>query len=219
MGVLGLDLRRAGRGALMDQIGAVLAIPHGGWHGQARLFDGPDLRLRWLLRRLSKEHEAKLVAGNLARAGRYVTVNLMLAVVSAAREADPSLTATGTDMVETFNEGGLDFLWREKNKLGLPGAITQAWQKGMGGVSPSRTTLSTPQGSRLAISCWHTPLKSRQASGSISMRASGRSSEMTLRLPWPARLVRRSSFGRHTLFLLPGVAPTIRRRRFGTSSE
>lgn len=65
MGVLGLDLRRAGRGALMDQIGAVLAIPHGGWHGQARLFDGPDLRLRWLLRRLSKEHERNWLRATL----------------------------------------------------------------------------------------------------------------------------------------------------------
>jgi hypothetical protein len=110
MGVLGLDLRTAGRVALMDQIGAGLAIPHGGWHGQARLLDGSDLRLRWLLKRLSKEHDAKLVADNLARAGRYVDVNLMLAMVSAAREADRSLTATGTSMIDTFNEGGLDYL-------------------------------------------------------------------------------------------------------------
>ncbi len=136
MGVLGLDLRRAGRVALMDQIGAVLAVPHGGWHGQARLFDGPDLRLRWLLARLSKEHEAKLVAANLARAGGHVSVNLMLVMVSAAREADRALTATGSGMVETFNEGGLDFLWRERSKLGLPGAITRAWQQGSSGVSP-----------------------------------------------------------------------------------
>lgn len=135
MGVLGLDLRKEGRGALMDQIGAALGIPHGGWHGQARLFEGPDLRLRWLLLRLAKEHQARLVAANLARAGRYVSVNLMLAMVSAAREADPSLTATGTEMIETFNEGGLDFLWQEKSKLGLPGAITRTWQRGFAGVS------------------------------------------------------------------------------------
>jgi len=136
MGVLSLDLRRAGRVALMGRIETALAIPHGGWHGQARLFDGPDVRLRWLLGRLTKEHEAKLVAANLARAGGYVSVNLMLAMVSAAREADRALTATGTGMVETFNEGGLDFLWREKNKLGLPAAITRTWQQGLGGVSP-----------------------------------------------------------------------------------
>jgi len=65
MGVLSLDLRRAGRVALMGRIETALAIPHGGWHGQARLFDGPDVRLRWLLGRLTKEHEAKLVAANL----------------------------------------------------------------------------------------------------------------------------------------------------------
>ncbi|HVZ87316.1 MAG TPA: hypothetical protein VHG72_10115 [Polyangia bacterium] len=135
MGVLGLDLRKPGRVALMDQIGATLAIPSGGWHGQARLFAGPDLRLRWLLQRLSNEHGAKLVADNLARTGRYVDVNPMLATVSAARESDRSLTATGTAMVDTFNEGGLDYLWQQKNKLGLPGAIIRTWQQGRSGVS------------------------------------------------------------------------------------
>jgi hypothetical protein len=136
MGVLGLDVGRAGRVALMDQIGATLAIPHGGWHGQARLFDGPDLRVRWLLGRLANPRQAKLVAANLARAGRYVHVNLMLATVSAARESDRSLTATGADMVETFNQGGLDYLWKQKNELGLPRTVTQTWQKGLIGVSP-----------------------------------------------------------------------------------
>ena len=51
IGAVGLDLRRAGRAALVDHIGTVLAILHSGCHGQARLFDGPELRLRWPLGR------------------------------------------------------------------------------------------------------------------------------------------------------------------------
>src|SRR3954467_8776431 len=54
MGVIGLDLRKAGRLRLMNQVGAVLGIPPGGWHGQAQLFDGDDSRLRALLVRLAR---------------------------------------------------------------------------------------------------------------------------------------------------------------------
>jgi hypothetical protein len=49
MGAGGHDLRRAGRVALVDHIGTVLAIPRSGCDGQARLFEGPELRLRWPL--------------------------------------------------------------------------------------------------------------------------------------------------------------------------
>src|SRR5256885_14741857 len=49
MGVIGLDLRRAGRATLMNQVGDFLHIPRGGWHGQAKLFEGDDIRLRGLL--------------------------------------------------------------------------------------------------------------------------------------------------------------------------
>ena len=51
MGAVGLELRRAGRVARWTKIGTVLAIPQSGCHGQARLFDGPELRLRWPLGR------------------------------------------------------------------------------------------------------------------------------------------------------------------------
>jgi len=55
-GVLGLDLRRVGRVALMNLIGAALGIPAGGWHhGQAMLFEGDDVRLRALLAKMANE--------------------------------------------------------------------------------------------------------------------------------------------------------------------
>lgn len=128
IGVIGLDIGRDGRVTFMNQIGAVLGIPPGGWHGQAKLFDGSDVRLRWLLAKLADQRQAKLIADNLARAGRFVHVNLMLTMVSAAREFDRSLTANGAALVETYHSGGLDFLWENKSRLGLPHAVTQAWR-------------------------------------------------------------------------------------------
>ncbi len=72
MGAGGLDLRRAGRVALVDHIGAVLAIPHSGCDGQARLFDGAELRLRWPLGRARilwpKDQELR---GNWGRGERF----------------------------------------------------------------------------------------------------------------------------------------------------
>lgn len=128
MGVIGIDIGKPGRVALMNQIGAALGVPPGGWHGQARLFEGDDIRLRALLVRLANERQAGLVADNLARAGRYVHVNLMLTLVSAAREFDRSLTARGTALIETYNSGGLDFLWENKKRLGLPLSVTKSWR-------------------------------------------------------------------------------------------
>jgi hypothetical protein len=128
MGVIGLDLGRSGRVSLMNQIGAFLHMPSGGWHGQAKLFKGNDIRLADLLQAMTREHTAKLMASNLQRAARFVQVNLMLAMVSAQREGHRSLTATGSTMINTYREGGLDFLEKLKSQLGLPHAVTATWK-------------------------------------------------------------------------------------------
>jgi hypothetical protein len=127
MGVIGLDIGKAGRKTLMNQIGAALGIPPGGFHGQAKLFDGHDVRIVALLAKLAKEQAAKRIAANLYRAGRYTNVPLMLAAVTTAREHSKGLTASGDRMIDSFNEGGLDFLWAEKNRLGLPNSVTKPW--------------------------------------------------------------------------------------------
>jgi hypothetical protein len=136
MGVLGLDLRRAGRAALMNQIAVALEIPAGGWQGQAKLFDGPDIRLRAMLAKMAHERTAKLIAGNLNRAGRYAHVNIVLALATAAREHHQALTATGDRLIDSYHEGGLDYLWDEKKKLGLPHAVTRTWQPVVPFVNP-----------------------------------------------------------------------------------
>ena len=128
MGILGIELGKEGRTTLMNQISAALGIPRGGWHGQAKLFEGGDVRLRGLLARLTNAHRAQLIADNLARAGRYVDVNLLLVLVSAAREYGGSLTATGTATINTYHQGGLDFLEKSKSRLGLPRSILQTWE-------------------------------------------------------------------------------------------
>lgn len=129
IGVIGHDIGRAARVTLMNQVGAALGVPSGGWHGQARLFEHGDIRLASLLTRLVNHHQARLIADNLARAARYVHVNLLLTLVSAAREFDRSLTATGNRLVETYHQGGLDFLWENRRRLGLPNAVIGHWKE------------------------------------------------------------------------------------------
>jgi hypothetical protein len=128
VGVIGLDMGRASRTILMNRIGAILGMPVGGWHGQARLFEDGDIRLRWLLRRFALVRQAAAIAGNVARAARFVHVDLALALISAAREYDQSLTATGAAVIDTYDQGGLDFLEKQKAQLGLPRSVLRAWQ-------------------------------------------------------------------------------------------
>lgn len=129
IGELGTKLHRGGRVTLMNQICGYLGIPPGGWQGQAKLFEGNDIRLRWLMLKLAKPRYAALVADNVARAARYVDINLLLTIVSAARESDASLSAKGTEMIETFRSGGLDYLWEQKPNLGLPSSVTSRWKE------------------------------------------------------------------------------------------
>ena len=60
------DSRRwvlAERVLLMNKVGSLVGIPHGAWSGgQSRLFDGGDVRLVWLLRRLAHQKSAQAVA-------------------------------------------------------------------------------------------------------------------------------------------------------------
>ena len=128
MGVIGLDMGREGRAILMNRIGAILGMPVGGWHGQAKLFEDGDIRLRWLLRRFAVARQAAPIADNVARAARYVHVDLALALVSAAREYDQSLTASGRAAIDTYDQGGLDFLEKQKAELGLPRSVLRHWQ-------------------------------------------------------------------------------------------
>jgi hypothetical protein len=129
MGLLGLDLGRVGRVGLMNQIGGFLGVPPGGWHGQARLFSGDDIRLEALLAQMSRARPADLMAANLKRASRYVQANLLLAMVIAQREASGSLTATGVAPVDTYHEGGLDYLGLLRDQLGLPRSVTGRWAR------------------------------------------------------------------------------------------
>jgi hypothetical protein len=128
IGVIGRDMDRLGRVTLMNQIGRFLGIPPGGWHNQAKLFDGDDVRLAGLLDNLIDERTAALIAGNLEHAARYVHGNVMMTLVTAHREGHKSLTATGTKLIDTYDDGGLDFLESEKKRLGLPHAIIDTWK-------------------------------------------------------------------------------------------
>lgn len=119
----------ADRAELMEAICAVLNIPRGGWStGISRLCSQGDIRLVWLLRRLAHAHTASAVVKNLENARRFVGGETMLALVVAARESADSIDAVSMQPIDSWRQGGLDFLWDEKDKLGLPSSITSNWQ-------------------------------------------------------------------------------------------
>lgn len=127
IGVVGLDLGKGGRAMLMNQIGLVLGIPPGGWNGQAKLFERGEVRIVGHLHIMANERQAKRIAGNLDRASRVTDANIMMAMVVAAREHHTALTATGTTPIDSYSQGGLDFLGKQKDRLGLARSITRNW--------------------------------------------------------------------------------------------
>ena len=144
MGLLAQELGRSDRVVLMNQIGRFLGVPPGGWHRQARLFRGDDLRVGDLLAEMARPRPAQLIAANLKQASRYVQTNLMLAMVTGQREASGSLTATGTRPVDTYHEGGLDHLGLLRHHLGLPRAVTGNWAPQPAFKNPETDTTVTP---------------------------------------------------------------------------
>jgi hypothetical protein len=146
IGAIGLDLAKRGRETLMNQIGLILGIPRGGWHGQAKLFERGDVRLVGYLHIMANEHQAKLIADNLDRAGHYTHANVMMALVIAAREHHSALTARGTHPIDSYSEGGLDFLGVQRDHLGLPHSLIKNW-------IPMRPRLN-PETMRNVIPAW-----------------------------------------------------------------
>ena len=102
----------------MNQAGQVLGIPPGGWHhGQSRLFEHRDIRLVWLLRRFAARSVSERVAANLGRTAQVAGADIMLTVVTTARENDEALSDVNMRMIDSWHEGGLDFLWAERDRL------------------------------------------------------------------------------------------------------
>lgn len=131
LGAHGAMAGPAHRAKLMNAIGEFLGIPASGFnHGQSRLFQDGDVRPIWLLRRLAMRKVAERTAKNLARAALATAGDIMLTVVTAARENSSSLAAVGMAPIETWHEGGLDFLGSEIPRLGLPKSVTNAWKRG-----------------------------------------------------------------------------------------
>ncbi|MDB4973861.1 MAG: hypothetical protein JWN48_2202 [Myxococcaceae bacterium] len=137
LGLRGAKFSPRDRLMLMNSIGMLIGIPTGGWAGgQSRLVEKGDVRLVWLLRRLAQPQVAQLVAQSVGYAARFVSADLMLTVVTAAREHSGSLTAVSMKPIDSFDEGGLDFLWKERHKLGLPASITGLWREVPSFVNP-----------------------------------------------------------------------------------
>ncbi len=119
----------ADRVATMSALAPRFGIPHGAWTtGQSRLFVGGDVRIAALLRRLASEKASKAAAVNLSRAERHTGMDPYLVLTTAARENESSVTAQGSNMIDTWREGGLDFLWKNRSRLGLPVSVTKNWK-------------------------------------------------------------------------------------------
>lgn len=70
------------------------------------------------------------MAANLARALRFIPGDLMLRVVTVAREnSGGALTSVSMEKIDSWDRGGLDFLFAEKDRLGLPRSITGMWEQ------------------------------------------------------------------------------------------
>jgi hypothetical protein len=119
------------RATLMNAVGRAVGVPPGGWkHGQSRLFEDGDIRLVWLLRRLAHDSVAARVASNLSRAGHLIPGDLMLTLVTAAREnGSGALSDLSMKKIDSWYSGGLDFLWADRGRLGLPKSVTDEWEK------------------------------------------------------------------------------------------
>ena len=114
----------------MNRIGSTLGVPAGGWgHGQSHLLEQGDIRLVWLLRRLAVRAAAQRVAKNLERVAGLSGAETMLTVATTAREHSSALTDVSSRKIDSWREGGLDFLWAEKDRLGLPKSVTGSWTK------------------------------------------------------------------------------------------
>jgi hypothetical protein len=130
VGTLGAQGPKPDRAALINSIGALMGVPPSGWAaGQSRLFEKGEARVFFLLRRLAQDGAADAVANNVERVTKYVHVDMMLAITSAARESSSSITAQGSKTIESFKQGGLDHLWPQRNQLSLPASITSTWKE------------------------------------------------------------------------------------------
>jgi hypothetical protein len=130
MGVLGLAFGGSGRIAAVNDIGANLTIPKGGWPGaQAQLIEKGDARLSGVFAIMAGERSGQAIASHLADAARSTHANVILTFVTSQREHASSITAMGTNKIDSFWEGGLDHLWTWKDHLGLPESMTKEWEK------------------------------------------------------------------------------------------
>jgi hypothetical protein len=128
MGAIGRSLGKGGRATLMNQIGSVLGIPIGGWHNQPRLFEHGDVRLLGLLHLMSDERKATFVAGNLDRRGALHACQRHDGARDRGARARHRRHGPGTRPINTYDEGGLDFLGKQKDGLGLPRSVTAHWK-------------------------------------------------------------------------------------------
>jgi hypothetical protein len=106
------------------------------WRDFRRRCAGSPRRVTQLLGVLSHRQTATEVARQLSRARSFTDTNIMLTLVTTWRE---SLKLVPTGAVETWHSGGLDHLWTNRSRLGLPKQVTEAWRPGPTGFDNTET--------------------------------------------------------------------------------
>ncbi|HXU01688.1 MAG TPA: RHS repeat-associated core domain-containing protein, partial [Polyangia bacterium] len=106
--------------------------PRGARTKAAKYYDkGGQLRLTYTLTSIGNYSAG--AGKNLARIGSLLPdANQSLALITTAREHGvDSVSGRGTASVETYGEGGLDYLMENKRRLGLPESVTKNWEPGL----------------------------------------------------------------------------------------
>jgi hypothetical protein len=125
----GRDLGRDGRLALMQTIGARFGVPPEGFPtGQSRIYVDGDIRFEQTLRVLSRAQGSNAASANLKRTAQLVDTDIFLVLTTTARECQ-GLTARDSHTVDSYREGGLDYLEDIKDHLGLPKSIVGKWTR------------------------------------------------------------------------------------------
>lgn len=151
MGVFGLEMGRASRAAIMNDIGAALLIPTGGFGGQSRLFVKGDIRLVGLLALMARESAAKSIAANLSRAGTNTSTNVLLTLVTASREHASALTATSDRFIDSWDEGASTFSGRPRTSWACRRRSRASGRQSRSSRAPRRIAGCTRPTSRPAI--------------------------------------------------------------------
>jgi hypothetical protein len=94
-----------------------------------------------LIKKLSNKKSSKVVSNKLSQVKNIfpdqTRLNLVLVLITSWREGTSHVTTQKTKLIHTYwDDAGLDFLWKQRNKLGLPSSVLRKWKKRPSFINP-----------------------------------------------------------------------------------